>query len=58
MIFYNLHISGKRTVKSIKRFQEMYGYDPIDGMIDDELIGQLEDVAAQKAPVEETETEE
>ena len=45
-------------MKSIKRFQEMYGYDPIDGMIDDELIGQLEDVAAQKAPVEETETEE
>ena len=50
-------ISGKRTVKSIKRFQEMYGYDPIDGMIDDELIGQLEEVAAKKAPVEETETE-
>jgi hypothetical protein len=45
-------ISGKRTVKSIKRFQEMYGYDPIDGMIDDELIVQLETVAAEKDPVE------
>lgn len=35
-------ISGKRTVKSIKRFQEMYGYEPIDGMIDDELVEQLQ----------------
>lgn len=35
-------ISGKRTVKSIKRFQQMYGYEPEDGMIDDELISQLE----------------
>lgn len=35
-------ISGKRTVKSIKRFQQMYGYEPEDGMIDEELIGQLE----------------
>lgn len=35
-------ISGKRTVKSIKRFQEMYGYNPVDGMIDEELMGQLE----------------
>ena len=41
-------ISGKRTVKSIKRFQEMYGYEPIDGMIDDELISQLEDELAKK----------
>lgn len=54
-------ISGKRTVKSIKRFQEMYGYDPIDGMIDDELIEQLETIAAEKEPIEEeieTESEE
>ncbi|MGN8630726.1 peptidoglycan-binding domain-containing protein [Blautia sp. HCP3S3_G3] len=41
-------ISGKRTVKSIKRFQEMYGYEPVDGMIDDELIGQLEVELAKK----------
>ena len=40
-------VSGKRTVKSIKRFQEMYGYE-IDGIIDEELIGQLEAVAAEK----------
>lgn len=35
-------ISGKRTVKSIKRFQQMYGYSPEDGIIDTELIKQLE----------------
>lgn len=40
-------VSGKRTVKSIKRFQEMYGFE-IDGIIDEELIGQLESVAAEK----------
>lgn len=41
-------ISGKRTVKSIKRFQEMYGYDPIDGMIDEELISQIENELSKK----------
>lgn len=41
-------VSGKRTVKSIKRFQEMYGYEPVDGMIDDELIAQLEAELAKK----------
>lgn len=41
-------ISGKRTVKSIKRFQEMYGYEPADGMIDDELVQQLTEVKEQK----------
>lgn len=41
-------LSGKRTVKSIKRFQQMYGYEPEDGMIDDELIGQLEAELAKK----------
>lgn len=45
-------VSGKRTVKSIKRFQEMYGYDPIDGIIDDELIGQLQTVYDEKNPSE------
>jgi len=50
-------VSGKRTVKSIKRFQEMYGYEPIDGMIDDELIGQLEEVLAEKKPAELVTTE-
>ncbi len=33
---------GLRTVKCIKRFQEMCGYEPADGIIDDELIEQLE----------------
>ena len=54
-------VSGKRTVKSIKRFQEMYGFDPIDGIIDDELVEQLQSVYDEKNPVEEvaeTETEE
>lgn len=41
-------ISGKRTVKSIKRFQQMYGYDPEDGMIDEELITQLETELSKK----------
>ena len=41
-------ISGKRTVKSIKRFQQMYGYEPEDGMIDEELIGQLKEELAKK----------
>lgn len=41
-------ISGKRTVKSIKRFQEMYGYEPVDGIIDEELVGQLELELAKK----------
>ena len=43
-------VSGKRTVKSIKRFQEMYGYEPNDGMIDDELIEQLQKVYDEKVP--------
>ena len=34
--------AGKRTVASVRRFQEMYGYSPIDGVIDDELVEQLE----------------
>ena len=43
-------ISGKLTVKLIKRFQEMYGYDPIDGMIDDELVKQLQKAYDEKNP--------
>ena len=41
-------VAGKRTVKSIKRFQEMYGFSPVDGMIDDELVNQLSEVLNQK----------
>lgn len=53
-------IPGKRTVKSIKRFQEMYGYEPADGMIDEELISQLEtelDKKPKNAEISEAETE-
>ena len=53
-------VAGKRTVKAIKRFQEMYGFE-IDGMIDDELIEQLKQVKSDKGldvePETETETE-
>lgn len=49
-------VAGKRTVKAIKRFQEMYGYE-IDGMIDDELIEQLKQVKADKGLNTEVETE-
>lgn len=40
-------IAGKRTVKAIKRFQEMYGFN-VDGIIDDELIEQLKQVKTDK----------
>ena len=50
-------VSGKRTVKSIKRFQEMYEFEPIDGVIDDELVDQLEKINSEKNPVEITEEE-
>ena len=36
-------ICGRQTVSCIERFQNMYGYEPADGMIDDELIAQLTD---------------
>ncbi len=39
--------AGKKTVRAIKRFQEMYGYET-DGMITDELIEQLKSVAEEK----------
>ena len=34
-------IAGRQTASCIERFQNMYGYDPADGIIDDELIAQL-----------------
>ena len=40
--------AGKRTVTSVRRFQEVYGDSPIDGVIDDELIGQLEAAIEEK----------
>lgn len=34
-------IAGRQTASCIERFQLMYGYEPADGIIDDELISQL-----------------
>ena len=36
-------ICGRQTVSCIERFQNMYGYEPADGIIDVELIAQLTD---------------
>lgn len=35
-------IAGRQTASCIERFQTMYGYDPADGIIDDELITQMQ----------------
>ncbi len=34
-------IAGRQTASCVERFQVMYGYEPSDGIIDSELIGQL-----------------
>ena len=34
---------GYRTVQMVRRFQKLYGYNPSDGIIDDELVSQLEE---------------
>ncbi len=44
---------GYRTVQMVRRFQKLYGYEPVDGVIDDELLSQLEAEAAKVAPAEE-----
>lgn len=41
-------ICGRQTVSCIERFQVMYGFDPADGLIDDELITQMNDVLAKQ----------
>ncbi len=41
-------IAGRQTASCIERFQTMYGYEPADGIIDDELISQLNDILARK----------
>lgn len=41
-------IPGRQTASCIERFQVMYGYEPADGVIDDELIGQLNQILARK----------
>lgn len=40
-------VAGKKTVRAIKRFQEMYGYKT-DGLITDELIEELKQVKTEK----------
>ena len=35
-------LCGKQTVRTIERFQEMFEYLPADGLIDEELVDQLE----------------
>ena len=41
-------IAGRQTASCIERFQNMYGYEPADGIIDDELITQLNDQASRR----------
>ncbi len=41
-------IAGRQTASCIERFQMMYGYEPADGIIDDELIAQLTEVLSRK----------
>ncbi len=41
-------IAGRQTASCIERFQNMYGYDPADGIIDDELITQLQDQLSKR----------
>lgn len=37
-------ICGRQTVSCIERFQTMYGFEPADGLIDDELLGQMQEM--------------
>ncbi len=41
-------IAGRQTASCIERFQNMYGYDPADGIIDDELISQLQNQLSKR----------
>lgn len=41
-------IAGRQTASCIERFQNMYGYEPADGIIDEELISQLSEILARK----------
>ena len=41
-------IAGRQTASSIERFQKMYGFEPADGIIDDELIEDLNQILAQQ----------
>lgn len=41
-------ICGRQTNSCIERFQVMYGFEPADGLIDDELIGQLQSILTRQ----------
>ena len=41
-------IAGRQTASCIERFQNMYGYEPADGIIDDELISQMTDQLSRR----------
>ena len=41
-------ICGRQTASCIERFQNMYGYTPADGIIDEELITQLTQQTARR----------
>ena len=41
-------ICGRQTVSCIERFQVMYGFEPQDGLIDDELISQMQGILARQ----------
>ncbi len=40
-------IAGRQTASCIERFQKMYGFEPADGIIDEELISQLQKIINQ-----------
>lgn len=41
-------ICGRQTVSCVERFQTMYGFEPADGLIDDELISEMQDIIAKQ----------
>ena len=41
-------IAGRQTASCIERFQMMYGYEPADGIIDDELMTQLSEQLSRR----------
>ena len=44
---------GERTIIMVKRFQKLYGYEPADGVIDEEVVAQLQEEADKAAPPQE-----
>lgn len=41
-------IAGRQTASSIERFQKMYGFDPADGIIDDQLVTDLSSILSKQ----------